>query len=60
MTAFSFLAVLVVVILLGMPIGFAMALLPTVYIAETGAARYCQFIEGTHFDGKDCGPWKGK
>ena len=27
---------------------------------ETGAARYCQFIEGTHFDGKDCGPWKGK
>ena len=34
-TAFLFLAVLVVLILLGMPIGFAMALLPTVYIAVT-------------------------
>lgn len=35
MTAFLFLAALVVLILLGMPIGFAMALLPTVYIAIT-------------------------
>lgn len=35
MTAFLFLAGLVVLILLGMPIGFAMALLPTVYIAVT-------------------------
>ena len=35
MTAFLFLAVVVVLILLGMPIGFAMALLPTVYIAVT-------------------------
>lgn len=35
MTAFLFLAVLVALILLGMPIGFAMALLPTVYIAVT-------------------------
>jgi len=34
-TAFLFLAVLVALILLGMPIGFAMALLPTVYIAVT-------------------------
>jgi len=34
-TAFLFLAVVVVLILLGMPIGFAMALLPTVYIAVT-------------------------
>lgn len=35
MTAFLFLAVLVALILLGMPIGFAMALLPTAYIAVT-------------------------
>lgn len=35
MTAFLFLAGLVALILLGMPIGFAMALLPTVYIAVT-------------------------
>lgn len=35
MTIFLFLVVLVVLILLGMPIGFAMALLPTVYIAVT-------------------------
>jgi tripartite ATP-independent transporter DctM subunit len=34
-TAFIFLAVLVTLILLGMPIGFAMALLPAVYIAVT-------------------------
>ncbi len=35
MTAVAFLAALVVLILLGMPIGFAMALLPTAYIAVT-------------------------
>lgn len=35
MTAFLFLAALIVLILLGMPIGFAMALLPTLYIAIT-------------------------
>lgn len=35
MTVFLFLSVLVALILLGMPIGFAMALLPTVYIAVT-------------------------
>ncbi len=35
MTAFLFLVVLVALILLGMPIGFAMALLPTVFIAIT-------------------------
>ena len=35
MTAFAFLAALVVLILLGMPIGFAMAVLPAAYIAIT-------------------------
>ncbi len=35
MTAFLFLAVLVALIRLGMLVGFAMALLPTVYIAVT-------------------------
>lgn len=35
MTAFLFLIALVFLILLGMPIGFAMALLPTLYIAIT-------------------------
>lgn len=35
MTAFLFLAVLVALIVLGMPIRFAMALLPIVYIAMT-------------------------
>ncbi len=35
MTAFAFLAILIILILLGMPIGFAMVLLPTGYIAFT-------------------------
>ena len=38
MTAMLFLAALIVLILLGMPIGFAMALLPTVYLAVTEVA----------------------
>ncbi len=38
MTAVLFLLALMVLILLGMPIGFAMALLPTVYIAVTDVA----------------------
>lgn len=36
MTALFLLACLIALILLGMPIGFAMAILPTVYIAVTG------------------------
>ncbi len=36
MTTFVFLSLLVVLILLGAPIGFAMALIPTVYILITG------------------------
>lgn len=36
MTALAFLICLIVLILLGMPIGFAMVVLPTIYIAVTG------------------------
>lgn len=38
MTAVLFLVALIVLILLGMPIGFAMAMLPTVYLAVTDVA----------------------